>query len=278
MPGRATAQNANAILAPDTQVQRLAGGFQFTEGPACDDSGNVFFSDIPNCRIHKWSDEGQLTTFRENSGRANGLFFDGQNNLVACEGGSRRLTSIAPDGKVTVLAEAFDGKKLNSPNDLWIHPNGGIYFTDPRYGKQDGIEQDGFHVYYLGPDRDALVRVIDDLQRPNGVVGTADGKVLYVTDEKGNKTYVYQIGPDGALKDRKLFVEKGSDGMTLDEKGNVYLTNKSVWVYGPDGTQVAEIPLPESAANVCFGGTERSTLFITARTGFYAVPMLVRGQ
>lgn len=266
------------LVTPGAAVQKLADGFQFTEGPACDAEGNVFFSDIPNERIHKWSVDGKLTTFRENSGKANGLFFDAKGNLIACEGGSRRLTSIAPDGTVTVLADSYRGKKLNSPNDLWVDPKGGVYFSDPRYGQDPEIEQDGFHVYYLPPIGKELVRVIGDLVKPNGVLGTADGKSLYVADAGDGKTYVYKIQPDASLTDRKLAAPVGADGMTLDEKGNLYLARNAVQVYSPAGEPVTQIAVPEAPANVCFGGKDRKTLFITARKGLYAIEMNVRGQ
>ncbi len=270
--------SAEDLIAPGAKVEKLADGFQFTEGPACDAEGNVFFSDIPNERIHKWSLDGKLTTFREKSGGANGLYFDRHGNLLACEGGSRRLTSISPDGAVTVLAESFQGKKLNSPNDLWIDPKGGVYFSDPRYGSQDGLEQHGFYVFYLPPGGKPLVRVLDDLVKPNGVAGTADGKLLYVADAGDGKTYVYHIQPNGSLTDRRLIAPIGSDGMTLDEKGNLYLTRGVVNVYSPDGKQLTTIEVPESPANVCFGGKDRRTLFITARKGLYSLRMNVRGQ
>lgn len=276
--GACAAWAAEELVAPGAKVQKLAGGFAFTEGPACDAQGNVYFSDVRSERIHKWSLDGKLSTFRENTGRANGLYFDRHGNLLACEGGNRRLTAISPDGNVTVLARGYNGKKLNSPNDLWIDPQGGVYFTDPRYGPVDGLEQDGFHVYYLPPDRKPLVRVLDDLVKPNGVVGTADGKLLYVADAGDSKTYVYRIPSDGSLTDRKLIAPVGSDGMTLDEKGNLYLTRGVVHVYSPDGTNIATIEVPEAPANVCFGGADRRTLFITARTGLYSIRMNVRGQ
>jgi len=265
-------------VAPGAKVEKLADGFVFTEGPACDAEGNVYFTDIPNNRIHKWSVDGKLTTFREDSGGANGLFFDRRGNLLACEGGNRRLTSIAPDGTVTVLADAYQGKKLNSPNDLWIDPKGGVYFTDPRYGKQEGMEQDGFHVYYLAPGRKPLVRALDNLVKPNGVVGTADGKLLYVTDAGDGKTYVYRIQEDGSLADRKLIAPIGSDGMTLDEQRNLYLARNVVHVYSPEGKKIATIAMPEAPSNVCFGGKDRKTLFVTARKGLYSIRMAVRGQ
>lgn len=269
---------ASELVAPGAEVALLAGGFTFTEGPACDAEGNVYFTDIPNERIHKWSVDGKLTTFRENSGKANGLYFDREGNLLACEGGNRRLTSISPGGKVTVLADGFQGKKLNSPNDLWVDPKGGVYFSDPRYGQEDGLEQDGFQVYYLPPNRKELVRVIGDLVKPNGVLGAADGKTLYVADAGGGKTYAYRIQPDGSLTDRKLAAPVGADGMTLDERGNLYLARNVVHVYSPEGKAITTIEVPEPPANVCFGGKDRKTLFITARKGLYAVRMNVRGQ
>ena len=269
---------SDRIMAPDAQVAKLADGFQFTEGPACDSKGNVYFTDIPNERIHIWSTEGKLSTFREKSGGANGLYFDAKGNLFACEGGNRQVTRISPDGKVEVLVDRYDGKKLNSPNDLWVTPDGGVYFTDPRYGQDAQIEQDGFHVYYLPSGGKKPVRVLDNLVKPNGIVGTADGRHLYVTDAGAGKTYVYRVQPDGTLVDRKLVVAIGADGMTLDAQGNLYLARGAVHVVNPAGKEIATIQVPESPSNVCFGGADRKTLFITARKGLYAVKMNVRGQ
>ena len=265
------------VTAPGAEVEKLAGGFGFTEGPAADAQGNIFFTDIPNNRILKWSLDGKLTTFRENSGGANGLYFDKDGNLLACEGGGRRLISINPEGKVTVLADSYQDKKFNSLNDLWIDPNGGIYFTDPRYGNRDNMEQDGEHVYYLSPDRKNLIRVIDDMVRPNGLIGTPDGKLLYVADHGDRKTFVYTINQDGTLSNKKLFASEGSDGMTIDNEGNVYLTTNAVLVYNPEGQKIETIKVPEWPANVTFGGKDNQTLFITARTSLYAVKMRVKG-
>ena len=234
---------------------------------------------LPVSQFETWHLEGKLSTFREKTGRANGLFFDKAGNLIACEGGNGQLTSITPEGKVTVLACRYAGKSFNSPNDLWIDPKGGIYFTDPRYGRSTGpLPQDGFHVYYLPPGGGKVVRVVDDLVKPNGIVGTADGQWLYVADPGAGKTYRYRLQPDGALADKELYVESGSDGMTLDAKGNLYLTTDAVVVFDPQGKQIARIEVPERPANVCFGGADRKTLFITARTSLYTVPMTVPGQ
>lgn len=266
-----------SVVAPGAKVKKLADGFKFTEGPASDTKGNVFFTDIPNNRIHKWSTDGVLSIHREDSGAANGLYFDRAGKLLACEGGRRRLVSIDKQGKITVLADKYNGKKFNSPNDLWIDPKGGVYFTDPRYGSKDGMEQGGEHVYYLGPVGKKLVRVIDDLVRPNGVLGTDDGKKLYVADAGDGKVYVYTIGDDGSLSEREFFAPVGSDGMTMDARGNVYLTRGVVFVYSPEGAEIEKIEVPEGPANVCFGGKDKKTLFITARKGLYSVRMRVKG-
>jgi len=275
--GICSAEKAS-VVASGAKVEKLAGGFKFTEGPAADPNGDIYFSDIPNNRIHKWDVEAKkLSTFREESGGSNGLYFDKKGWLLACEGGGRRLVTVCPKCKMTVLADKYEGKKFNSLNDLWITPKGGIYFTDPRYGNKDGMEQGGEHVYYMTPDRKKVIRVIDDMVRPNGVIGTPNGKTLYVADHGGKKTFSYRINKDGTLSDKKLFVEEGSDGMTIDKKGNVYLTSGGVLVYNKEGEQIAKIEVPEGPANVCFGGKDKKTLFITARTSLYAVKMRVKG-
>ncbi len=289
----------SSVVAPGAKVKKLCGGFGFTEGPAADAKGNIYFSDIPNNRIHKWSLDGKLSTFHENSRGANGLFFDEKGNLLACEGecfffdekgnllaregGGRQLVSIDPKGKVTVLADRYQGKRFHSLNDLWIDPKGGIYFTDPCYGRRrESIEQDGEHVYYLSPGRKKLIRVIDDMVRPNGIIGTADGNLLYVTelyltDPGGDKTFVYTINKDGTLSNKKIFAPKGSDGMTIDNEGNIYLTTSTVEVYNKKGQKIETIEVPELPANVCFGDKDKRTLFITARTSLYSIKMRVKG-
>ena len=277
--GSAFAADESDLVAPGAKLQRLAGGFKFTEGPAADKDGNVYFTDIPNNRIHKWDvATKKLSTFREKSGGANGLYFDKAGNLLACEGGNRRMTSISPKGKVTVLTDKYEGKRYNSPNDLWIAPDGGVYFTDPRYGSMQGREIDGFHVYYIAPDRKKVTRVAADLKKPNGLIGTKDGKTLYIADPGAGVTYQYTVNADGSLSGKKQFCKSGSDGMTLDEKGNVYLTRGSVLVFNPQGKRIASMRIPESPANVTFGSKDGKTLFITARTGLYSLRMNVKGQ
>jgi gluconolactonase len=267
----------DGIVAQDAIVKKLAGDFKFTEGPAADKEGNVFFTDIPNSRIHKWSVEGTLSTFLENSRQANGLYFDKDGNLIACAGGTGQMISIDPAGTITVLADSFEGKPFNSPNDLWIDPAGGIYFTDPRYGSRDNLPQGGEYVYYLSPDRKRVIRVIDEMVRPNGLIGTPDGK-LYVADHGAEQTFLYTINPDGTLTEKRLFVPQGADGMTIDERGNVYLTGEAVTVYDANGQLIQTIAVPERPSNVTFGGKDNKTLFITARSSLYSIEMQVAGQ
>jgi gluconolactonase len=269
------------IIAPGATLQKLAGDFSFTEGPACARDGNVFFTDQPNDRILKWSMDGKLSTFMQPCGRANGLSFDYQGNLWACADEKNELWRIDPAGKATVVAKDYQGKLLNGPNDVWIRPGGGLYFTDPYYKRpywKRGPKEMDECVYYLAPDYKTLTRVIDDLKQPNGIIGTPDGQLLYVADIGAGKTYHYQIMADGSLKEKKLFCEPGSDGMTIDSKGNIYLTGKGVSVFDPSGKKIEQIDVPEPwTANVCFGGKGRQTLFITASKGFYALHMAVHG-
>lgn len=262
-----------SLVAPGAVVKKLAGDFRFTEGPAADASGDVYFTDIPNERIHCWSTDGTLSVFREESGRANGLMFAPSGNLLVCEHADGRLVSIDADGVVTVLADEYEGKRFNSPNDLWIDPKGGVYFTDPRYGNRDSMEMDSEDVYYLTPDRQSVTRVIDDLVRPNGVIGTPDGKTLYVADQKGGTVYRYAIQPDGSLSGREAFAPFGVDGMAMDERGNLYLAADSIRIFAPSGEFLEEIEFPERPSNVCFGGPDGKTLFVTARTSLYSVRM-----
>ena len=271
-----------SLLAPAAKLRKLAGGFRFTEGPAVDANGNIFFTDQPNDRILKWSTDGKLSTFLKPCGRSNGLYLDRKGNLLACADEKNQLWSISPAGKVTVLVKDYKGKLLNGPNDLWLRPDGGLYFTDPfykrPYWKRGPMAQEGQCVYYLSPDRKRLTRAADGLAQPNGIVGTPDGRKLYVADIGGGKTYGYDIHADGTLSNRKLFCKMGSDGMTIDSEGNVYLTGRGVTAFDKAGRKVLHIPVPEGwTANVCFGGKDRRSLFITAGKALYAFRRRVRG-
>lgn len=270
------------VVAKGAQLRELSSEFKFTEGPAVDREGNVFFTDQPNDRIMKWSPDQGISVFMENTGRSNGLFFDHEGNLLACADQNNELWMIDKNRNVTVLVKDFRGKQLNGPNDLWVDPKGGIYFTDPFYKRdywtrtEKEIEQE--NVYYLSPDRKTLTMVMDDFKRPNGIVGKADGSMLYVADIGAGKTYAFTIQEDGSLSDRRLFAEMGSDGMTIDKKGNVYLTGKGVTVFNPEGKKIDHIAVDAPwTANVCFGGKDGKTLFITASESVYALQMKVKG-
>ena len=275
--------NQDRVVAPGATLEKLAGGFAFTEGPTCDAEGNVFFTDQPNDRILKWTVGGTLVTVLQPAGRANGMCFDAGGNLIACADDKTALWSIAPDGKVTVLLDRYEGRSLNGPNDVWVRPDGALYFTDPFYPRTwwtyDAMPQDGQHVYFLSADRQRLVRVTHDLDKPNGIIGTPDGKRLYVADIGADKTYGYEMAADGALTHKTLVVEHGSDGMTLDNEGNHYLTGDGVLVFNKAGRQIDHIQVPNESwtANVSFGGKDRHTLFITASTSLYAIRMRVKG-
>jgi len=271
------------VVAPGARLVKLAGGFEFTEGPTCDAEGNLFFTDQPNDRILKWSVEGKLFTFLSPAGRANGMCFDPKGNLIACADEKTALWSVAPDGNVTVILSEYAGKPLNGPNDVWVRPDGALYFTDPFYKRSwwayDTMPQDGQHVYFLSADRRRLVRVAVDLEKPNGIIGTPDGNTLYVADIGAARTYRYDIAPDGGLTRKTLVVEQGSDGMTLDSEGSLYLTGDGVLVFNQEGRQIEHIRVPDErwTANVAFGGRDRQTLFITASTGLYGIRMRVKG-
>jgi gluconolactonase len=229
----------------------------------------------------EWSVDGKLSTFKQPCGRSNGLSFDRQGNLWACADEKNELWRIDPSGKVTVVLKDFQGKLLNGPNDIWIQPGGGLYFTDPYYRRdywKRGPKELPECVYHLAADDKIPTRVIDDLKQPNGIIGTPDGKTLYVADIGAGKTYRYSIQPDGALKGKALFCSLGSDGMTIDSEGNVYLTGKGVSVFNSAGKQIEHVDVAEPwTANVCFGGKDRHTLFITASKSLYSLQMRVAG-
>jgi gluconolactonase len=270
-------------VAPGAMLEKLSGGFEFTEGPACDSQGNIYFTDQPNDRIMIWSADGKLSTFMQPCGRSNGLCFDPQGNLIACADEHNELWSIdVKTRKHTVLVKNYKGKLLNAPNDVWVRPDGGVYFTDPWYKRdywnRGPTEQDAEGVYYLAPDHKTLTRVVSDYKRPNGIIGTPDGKTLYVADIDGHKTWSYTINPDGSLSNKKHFCDLGSDGMTIDNEGNVYLTGKGVTVFDQTGKQVAHIDVKEPwTANICFGGADRHLLFITASKNIYGLRMRTTG-
>lgn len=277
--------HANAQTRPlfDTasKAQLVSKQFKFTEGPAVDKQGNIFFTDQPNNKIWEYDTNGKLSVFLDTAGRSNGMYFDKKGNLISCADEHDQLWSIDKKGKVTVLVKDFGGHRLNGPNDVWVDNNGGIYFTDPYYQRdywdRKTSDLDGQKVYYM-PKNGKPVIAEDQLKQPNGIVGTPDGKTLYVADLRGNKTYKYSIAPDGSLKDRQSLINQGSDGMTIDAEGNIYLCGRGVTIYDPTGKKIGHIDIPEPwTANICFGGKDRKLLFMTASTAIYTMHMNVKG-
>lgn len=277
--------HAQVPTAPGAELKLVAAEYKFTEGPAADAKGDVYFTDQPNDRIVKWSAaSGKVETFMQPCGRANGLYFDREGRLIACadEKGELRRIDMATR-KFEVLLDRYDGKIFNGPNDVWVAPDGGMYFTDPFYKRdywqgRDKPDQDKQRVFYLKKDARVPVVAEETLVQPNGIIGSPDGKLLFVADIGDRKTYQYEIATDGSLKNRKPFCTMGSDGMTLDSAGNLYLTGKGVSVFDKDGGRLGDIPVPEGwTANVTFGGPELKTLFITAMDSVYTLEMAVAG-
>lgn len=268
------------LIEKDAELITVDNNFLFTEGPVANSRGDLFFTDIENNRVHKLSIDGSISIVYEPSNRANGLTMDLNGDLLICEQSAQRITRMDSNDKISVVAESYNGNPLNSPNDIWVHPDGGIYFTDPRYSWPEGdLAQDGEHVYFISPDRSAVKRVISDLKKPNGIIGTENGQTLYVADTQLRKVLKFDISTDGSVRNKQEFVNQGSDGMTIDQFGNIYLTWFSgVSVYNPDGRRIEFIRTPQTPANVGFGGGDRKTLFITARTGLYSLRMNVRAS
>jgi len=270
------------LIKPGAALEKLAGDLMFTEGPTPDPKGNIYFTDQPNDRIVKWSDAEGLTTFMQPAGRANGMAMDKKGYIWACTEAQNEIWKIAPDKSYTVVVPNYEGKHFNGPNDVWIAANGGMYITDPYFRrdwyKHEPTPQGKQCVYYLSPDGKSIRRVVEDMQQPNGIVGSVDGKRLFIADMRGNKTYVYDIAPDGSLLNKTLFCEMGSDGMTIDTKGNIYMTGRGVTVFDSTGKKIGNIAVPESwTANVCFGGKDFKSLYITASKGLYRMKMNVKG-
>jgi gluconolactonase len=272
------------VVGKDAKVEKLAGDMKFTEGPTWVKSLNaVIFSDIPSNEVKVWSTKDGLKTFRAPSNNTNGIAVDAEGRIVYCEHSSRSVTRQEKDGTVKTLASAWNGKKLNSPNDLAIKSDGTIYFTDPDYGvpKDQKKEQEKNNVYRLDPKSGEVKVVVDDCVKPNGIAFSPDEKKIYVADSGTPKHIrVFDVGADGMLSNGKVFcaLDKGApDGIRCDSDGRVWSSSgDGAQVFNPDGKLIGRILLPESAANLCFGGEDGKTLFLTARKSLYSVKVLVK--
>jgi gluconolactonase len=284
------------MVPSEAVLEKVFEGCAFAEGPAADAAGNVYFSDCPNNRILVYRPAtGQTEVWQEPSGRANGMNFDAEGRLVTCcdgkDGGARAVQRYEPDGTVNTLASHYDGKLLNAPNDLCFDQAGRIYFTDPRYGFKEDLEQDCMAVYRLDLDG-SLTRVIADLEYPNGILITPDNKTLYLVDHNpepgGARTLVaYDLDDEGVWKQRAVLHDfgegYGGDGMVLDSDGNIYLTagedeRAGIYIFSPEAGQIGFIPVPETPGNCTFGGPDLSTLYIAASKSLYRIKLTTPGQ
>ncbi len=272
-------------LFESTEMQELASGFKFTEGPVWHPAGYLLFSDIPASIIYRWEPGKPAIPWRNPSGNSNGLTFDRQGRLIACEHGNRRVSRTQVDGSVVAVATHYQGKRLNSPNDVVVRSDGSIFFTDPPYGIKPEQKELPFHgVYRIAPDG-SLHLLVDDFDRPNGLAFSPDEKTLYVDDTTRRQIRAFDVAPDGSLSNGRIFAQMvsemqgGPDGMKIDVQGNIYCTGPGgIWVYRPSGELVGIIAGPQLPANLAFGGPDRKTLYITARTSLYMLRTRVAGM
>jgi sugar lactone lactonase YvrE len=277
------------LVDADAVIKQIATGCQFTEGPLWHATGQFLtFSDIPANKMRKWDADSGMTIFREPSGKSNGLTYDKGGHLIACEHANRRVSLTTADGEVITIASHYQGKRLNSPNDIVVKSDGSIYFTDPPYGLSAayGVESekelDFQGVYRLSPDY-ALTLLVDDFDRPNGICFSPDESILYINDTERMHVRAFDVQPDGTIANDRVFGEEEGDngkpdGMKVDVQGNVYLTGPGgIWVFAPDGTHLGIILVPERAANLAWGGDDWKTLFITASTSVYRIECKVAG-
>lgn len=273
------------IIPADAKLEKLASGMRFVEGPVWinSDGGFLIFSDIPANQLKKWSKKDGLTTFREPSNNANGNTVDRQGRLVTAEHSGRRISVTEKDGTVKTVVDSYKGKKLNSPNDVVVKSDGTIWFTDPPYGiKPDQKEQDANYVFCFDPRTMNIKAVASDFDRPNGLCFSPDEKLLYIADSGQPKHIrVFEVTPDNSLRNGRVFCKidvGGPDGIRCDSQGRIWSSaGDGVHIFDKNGSLIAKILVPETPANLCFGGDDGKTLFITARTSLYCIQTLVTG-
>jgi gluconolactonase len=263
-------------------VEKVAGGLEFTEGPVWSRDGYLLFSDVPANKILKLGPGDKLPqVLRENSGYANGNTFDSQGRLYSCESRTRRVTRMDKKGKIEVLAERWEGKRFNAPNDIVVRKDGNVYFTDPAFGNQaDTREMDFYGVYHISP-KGQLKLIARPKGRPNGITFSPNGRILYVANSDDHTVVAYDVDHNGETSNERVLisgVDGVPDGIRTDEKGNLYVAAKGISIYHPDGKLLTTIPMPETPANCAFGDGDFETLYITARTSLYRVRLDVKGS
>jgi gluconolactonase len=278
----ANANEFKKCVAAEARVQKLAGDMGFLEGPTWHPDGFLIFSDIPNNELKKWTKDGGVTSFRKPSQNANGNTIDLQGRLVTAEHSGRRISVTTKDGGVNAVVDKCDGKKFNSPNDVVVKSDGTVWFTDPPYGlpRDQQKEQEGHYVFRFDPRAGKTTVLIKDFDRPNGLVFSPDEKKLYVADSgQPRHIRVFDVNSDGTVSAGKVFckIDKGGpDGIRCDAEGRVWSSaGDGVQIFAPDGSLIGKVLVPESPANLCFGGSDGKTLFITARKSLYSIPVLV---
>jgi len=286
----AGADEPKSLVEPGAKVKKLADGMKFTEGPVwLPAEKKLVFSDIPNSKLMQWKEGGGLSEFRK-SEQSNGNILDLEGRLISCQHAARNLVRTEKDGSIKVLVDKFDGKRLNSPNDVAIRSDGTLWFTDPPWGLTEKAEVAGHWVYKFDPTTGKVEAVVKDLAMPNGINFSPDESRIYIADTGGNTRHpdaayhklpagihCYEVSKDGVLGKKQFTIKDSSDGMAVDVKGNLYTTHGKVKIYNPEGKLLEEIVVPEGPANVCFGGEDYKTLFITARTSLYSIRMVNAG-
>jgi sugar lactone lactonase YvrE len=298
MPITVRDNRLNDLVASDAEPEKIASGYQFTEGPVWHSRDeSLIFSDVRGGAMYRWTERGGATVFRQASGVGNGNTYDPQMRLLTCEHEGRRVSRTAADGTVETLVSHYQGKRLSSPNDVICTRSGDVIFTDPPYGlrRPDGTfgpQEIPFNGVFRLSASGELKVLVEDFERPNGLVLSQDGARLFIADTAHEHVRVFDVGSDGSLSNGRIFVEgfqaqvggaatARPDGMKLDSLGNLYVaanTAEGVWVFSPQGELLGNIALPETPANLAWGGAGWRTLFVTATTSVYRLPMKVAGQ
>lgn len=274
--GKESGMGTGVVFPKDAVLRIAAAGFTFTEGPAAAPDGSLYFTCFREGTINRLTEEGRLSTAFTIDCWPVGMCMGQDGLLYVCANKWHRIIAIAPDSTVVSFSDSCEGMRLNSPNDCWVAPDGGVYFTDPRYVPlPEPIEQPGYHVYYLTPDRSQIIRATRDVAMPNGIAGSPDGSRVYVTDTGDNQVFVFSVMPDKTLGGKRLFAPDGRDGLAVDDKGNVYvIVEFGVAVYSPDGREIDRLALKETPTNVVVTGRDRHTLSITGRKNVYQIAIL----